>query len=73
MWGGGVCAKTHITAVADQFAQEDLLVAVERVDDQAHQLGNLSLNGHNFIIVVRDRANTPGTQTVPARPRSLSS
>jgi hypothetical protein len=34
-----------IGGVGDELAQEDLLVGVEGVDDQAHQLGNLCLEG----------------------------
>ena len=32
--------KTHIAGVRDKLAQKDLLVRVECVDDQGHQLSN---------------------------------
>jgi hypothetical protein len=40
--------QTYIAAVRNQLAQKDLLVRVERVDDQAHQLSNLRLEGECF-------------------------
>ena len=37
-----------IGGVGDQLPEEDLLVGVERVDDQAHQLGNISLESEGL-------------------------
>lgn len=41
-----------IRRVGDQLTQKDFLVAVKSVDDQAHQLGNFSLEGERFIFGV---------------------
>ena len=38
--------------VRNEFAQEDFLVAVEGVDDQAHQLRDFGLEGEGFIVLV---------------------
>ena len=37
-----------IRRIGDQLPEEDLLVAVEGVDDQGHQLGNLGLEGEGL-------------------------
>ena len=37
--------KTHIGGIADELTEEDLLVAVEGVDDQAEKLVDLGLEG----------------------------
>lgn len=34
---------THVRSVRDELAEEDVLVAVERVDDDVHKTGHLSL------------------------------
>jgi hypothetical protein len=38
-----------VRSVRDELAQEDLLVRVERVDDQRHELRNLSLERECFF------------------------
>lgn len=41
---------THIRRVGDQFSDEYLLVRVEGVDDEAHQLSDLSLEGEGLHV-----------------------
>jgi hypothetical protein len=39
----GRAAETYIRGIADELTKEDLLVAVESVDDEAQKLVNLRL------------------------------
>ena len=39
-----------IRGVRDHFAKEDLLVGIERVDDQRHELGDFGLEGECFAV-----------------------
>ena len=39
----GVKCYTYIRGIGDELPQEDVLVAVERVDDDVHKSGHLSL------------------------------
>lgn len=51
LWGTkqrGVALMTHIRGVRDELSKEDLLVRIERVDDEAHQLVDLSLEDELF-------------------------
>lgn len=41
----GMGKNTYIRRIGDQFSQEDFFVGVEGVDDERHQLGDLSLEG----------------------------
>ena len=41
---------TYVGGVGDHLTQEDLLVAVKCVDDQAHQLRDLGLEGEGFCL-----------------------
>ena len=45
VWGAAGCGQggTHITAVGDQLAEEDLLLGVERVNDDVHELVHVRL------------------------------
>ena len=45
VWGAAGCGQggTHITAVGDQLAEEDLLLGVERVNDDVHELVHVGL------------------------------
>ena len=45
VWGAAGCSQggTHITAVGDQLAEEDLLLGVERVNDDVHELVHVGL------------------------------
>ena len=44
MWGAAGCGEgAHITAVGDQLAEEDLLLGVERVNDDVHELVHVGL------------------------------
>lgn len=42
---------TYVRRVRDQFTDEYLLVRVEGVDDQAHQLSDLGLEGEGFNFI----------------------
>ena len=48
----GVVARAHITAVGDELAEEDLLLGVERVDDDVHQLVHVGLELELFAILL---------------------
>jgi len=39
---------SYIGRIGDQFTQKYLLVGVERVDDEAHQLSNFRLKGEGL-------------------------
>jgi len=44
VWGAAGCGEgAHITAVGDQLAEEDLLLGVERVNDDVHELVHVRL------------------------------
>ena len=43
---------THIRGVGDELSEEDLLVGVEGVNDQRHQLSNLSLESEGLHILL---------------------
>ena len=47
-----------IRGIGDQLAQEDLLVGVEGVDDQAHQLLDISIEGKGLRHVCKDYTTT---------------
>lgn len=42
--------EAYIGRIADEFTKKDLLVTVERVDDQAEKLIDLSLKGKRFSL-----------------------
>lgn len=42
--------KTYIGGIADEFAKENLLVAVKGIDDQAKKLVDLSLECESLSI-----------------------
>ena len=42
----------RIGRVGDEFPQEDVLVAVERVDDQTHELSDLGLEGEGVTFLI---------------------
>ena len=42
--------SAYIRRIADKFTQENLLVAIKRVDDQAKKLVNLSLKCECFSV-----------------------
>ena len=44
--------ETYIGGVGNQFTKENLLVAIEGVDNQAHQLSDFSLKGEGFDLFV---------------------
>lgn len=39
---------TYVRRVGDYFSEEDLLVGIEGVDDEAHELSDLGLKGKSF-------------------------
>jgi hypothetical protein len=39
---------THVRRVGNQFSEEDFLVGVEGVDDQTHELLNISIECESF-------------------------
>lgn len=45
-------SETYIRGVGDQFPEEDLLVGIEGVDDQGHQLSNLSLEEEGLPLLL---------------------
>lgn len=42
--------STYVRSIADELTEEDLLVAIESVDDQAEELVDLSLEGERLRI-----------------------
>lgn len=45
-------AGAHVGGVGDELPQEDLLVGVERVDDERHELRDLRLEGERLHLVL---------------------
>ena len=45
-----ITKEAYIRSIADEFTQENLLVAVEGVDDEAEKLVDLSLESEGFSV-----------------------
>ncbi len=52
MSSGYKLQQTYIRGVGDQLPEEDLLVGIEGVDDQGHQLSDLCLEGKGLSLLL---------------------
>ena len=63
-------ARAHITAVGDQLAEEDLLLGVERVDDDVHELVHVRLE-LELLAILLGRSRIVGLDAnIDASPRA---
>ena len=63
-------ARAHITAVGDQLAEEDLLLGVERVDDDVHELVHVGLE-LELLAILLGRSRIVGLDAnIDASPRA---